>query len=96
MATTTNTQEARIQAKIAEIKQNYGGAIVALLNETNERRLHGTGKITAAPAIDRTNLRWTLAWMEKEKVSFDLNVVVAVEDDGKQASIGRVFVQRHA
>ena len=29
-------------------------------------------------------------------INFDLNVVVTIEDDGKHARVGRVWVQRHA
>jgi hypothetical protein len=89
-------KELRMQAKIDEVKTDFNGSIVALLAEVNAQRLRGEGTVTPTPIIERTNLRWTLAWKEKEKVSFDLNVVVGIEDDGTQAKVGRVWVQRHA
>lgn len=89
-------KELRMQAKIDEVKTEFNESIVALLAEINVQRLRGEGIVTPTPVIERTNLRWTLAWKEKEKISFDLNVVVGIEDDGTQAKVGRVWVQRHA
>lgn len=96
MADTTRGREARIRAKIDEIKREYGDGIVGLLKEANARNLHGAGELAAKPVIEGSNLRWTLSWKEKEKISFNLSVVIGVVDNGKQANIERVWVHRHA
>lgn len=96
MAESVNAQQARLNRKIEEIQQQFGSGIRALLDEMNRARLKGKGKITASPVVDRNNLRWTLAWKDPDKVSFELNVVVQVEDDGRAARVGKVWVHRHA
>ena len=88
-------QQLRINHKVEEIKRDFGDALRDLLKDVNKTRLKNQGKLTAAPALERNSLRWTLAWKEGS-INFDLNIVVAIEDDGKQAQVGRVWVQRHA
>ena len=89
-------QQARADAKIEEIRRAYGDEINNLLKEINQARLKGKGKITPTPVIENNCLRWTLTWNEQQKISFELNVVVSVEDDGHAARVGRVWVHRHA
>lgn len=85
----------RITQKIQEVRTTFGKDIVALLRRVNMARLAGKGKVTAAPVIDRTSLRWTLAWRQ-DKISYDLNVVVRFDDDGQTARVTGVWVHRHA
>ena len=89
-------QQARVDTKIKEITRAYGGQINNLLKEINQARLKSNGRITPTPVIENNNLRWTLTWKEQQKISFELNVVVSVEDDGHAARVGRVWVHRHA
>lgn len=89
------TKETRINQKIDEIKSEHGSRIIGLLKEVNQTRLKGKGKVIDTPTIDRNNVRWTLAWKEGS-ISFDLNVVVSIEDDGKQSRVGKVWIHRHA
>jgi hypothetical protein len=86
--------QARINELIEEIKNGIGKEITALLKEINATRLAGKGKL-AKPVVDRASLRWTLAW-EQNKISYDLNVVVRLEDNGKAARVAGVWVHRHA
>ncbi len=95
MADQTNSQKRRIDAKLEEIKREYGAGIRELLGEVNKTRLKGKGKIES-PVVEASSLRWTLAWREERKISLELNIVANVEDDGRQARVGRVWVQRHA
>jgi hypothetical protein len=90
-----NLAEERINEKLAEIQQGVGKSITELLRETNKTKLAGKGKVSAHPIRERSGLRWTLAWHEG-KVAYDLNVVVNVEDDGKETRVSKVLVHRHA
>ena len=85
----------RLNLKLEELSRTWNAGIVDLLRQANKSRLKGKGKVTPQPLIERNNLRWSLEWKEG-KISFDLNVVVNVEDDGKQAQVSRVWVHRHA
>lgn len=96
MAESGDPKQMRILAKINEIEQGFGSQINDLLKEINKSRLKGKGKITAGPAIEGNAIRWTLAWKEHRKISFDLTVIANVEDDGQAARIGRVWIHRHA
>lgn len=86
--------QARINELIEEIKNGIGKEITALLKEINTTRLGGKGKL-AKPVVDRASLRWTLAW-EQNKISYDLNIIVRFEDNGKTARVAGVWVHRHA
>ena len=88
------TPQERINAKIAQVKQEHDEPFVRLLTQVNKTHLHGKGKLTAVAEVDRNSLRWTLAWTA-DKIDFDLNIVVNIADDGKQAHIDRVWVHRH-
>ncbi len=96
MAEPDEAKQARIDDKIEQVKRDYSDAIRALLQETNRTRLKGRGKVIAVPEAERNSLRWTLAWKEQQKISFELNIVVNIEDDGHTAQVGRVWVHRHA
>jgi hypothetical protein len=85
----------RIAQKIEEVKMMLGKDIVALLKQVNATRLRGKGKVVATPIVDRASLRWMLEW-KQEKVSYDLNVVIRFEDDGKVARVAGIWVHRHA
>jgi hypothetical protein len=95
MAESANSQQMRIKRKIEEVKNDFGDAICDLLKEVSKTHLKGKGKLAAAPVIERNSLRWTLEWKIGE-ISFDLNVIAVVEDDGRAARVARVLVQRHA
>ena len=96
MADRKDLKQERINAKIAEIRRDNGDGIRALLKEVNKTRLNNKGKITGAPIVEGTSLRWTLAWKEERRISLELNIVVSIEDDGQHARVGRVWVHRHA
>jgi hypothetical protein len=96
MAKPDSLQPARIAAKIDQVKQDYSNAISNLLKETNKARLKGRGKVVEAPLIEGNSLRWTLTWKEQQKISFELSILVNIEDDGHQADVGRVWVHRRA
>ncbi len=96
MAEPTDLQQPRIAAAIEGIKRDYSNSIVDLFQDLNASRLNGKGKITAAPVVEGASLRWTLEWTEERKISFELSLVVNVEDDGREARVGRVWVHRHA
>ena len=96
MAERNDVPQARINAKIEEIKRDYGNGICDLLKELNQTRLKGKGKITPLPIEERNSLCWMLAWKQDRDISFELSIVVNVEDDGRQARVGRVWVHRHA
>ncbi len=96
MAEPSDLQKARIVAKIEQVIKDYTGAIASLLKETNKARLKGRGKVAEAPLIEGNSLRWTLTWKEQQKISFELSVLVNIEDDGHKADVGRVWVHRRA
>jgi len=87
--------EDRTNQKLDQVKADLNLAVIGLLRDANKRHLKSAGKVNTVPTIDRNSIRWTLAWQE-EKTTFDLSVVVAVVDDGKEARIERVWVHRHA
>ena len=84
----------RIDKKIEEVKIMLGKDIVVLLKQVNTARLGGKGKVAATPVADRSSLRWTLEW-KKDRISYDLNVIVRFDDDGKTARVAGVWVHRH-
>lgn len=96
MAELSELQQARVDAKIAEIDRAYGSDIRDLLKEMNKTRLKNKGKLTLAPVIENNSLRWTLSWKELQKISLELHVIVSVEDDGHSAKVSRVWIHRHA
>ncbi len=95
MVKSVDLQQARIASQIDRVIQEYSNAISDLLKETNKTRLKGRGKITEAPLIEGNSLRWTLTWKE-QKVSYELSILVNIEDDGQKANVGRVWVHRRA
>jgi hypothetical protein len=84
----------RINQKIEEVKIALGKDIVTLLKQVNAARLAGKGKVAATPVADRASLRWTLEW-KKDRISYDLNVVVRFDDDGQTARVAGVWVHWH-
>ncbi|MBI5303512.1 MAG: hypothetical protein HY868_15365 [Chloroflexi bacterium] len=91
----TDDQQARIKQLIGNIQVEFGDSVGALLQEVNHIRLKDNGTLLAKAAVERDSIRWTLEWHEGP-IQFDLNVVAAIEDDGRYAKIARVWVQRHA
>lgn len=85
----------RIKQKIAETKRAHNKSIVALLKEANKTHLDSQGKVTGQPKIAQNSLRWTLAW-KQGKISYDLNLIVSVDDNGTEARVDKVWVHRHA
>ena len=83
-----------MRVKASEIVREYGPAIHGLLAELNETRLDGQGRLTSAE-IGRKAIRWELEW-KAEPVSYRIHVGVTVGDDGKEAFVDRVLVQREA
>jgi hypothetical protein len=86
--------QARINELIEETQNGIGKQITALLKEINATRLANKGKVSQ-PIVNRASLRWTLAW-EQNKISYDLNIIVRFEDNGKVARVAGVWVHRHA
>ena len=86
--------QGRINQKIEEVKVALGKDIVTLLKQVNAARLAGKGKVAATPVADRASLRWTLEW-KKDRISYDLNVVVRFDDDGQTARVAGVWVHWH-
>ena len=84
----------QITKKIEEIQGAFGKDIVTLLRQVNTTRLAGKGKVAAAPVADRASLRWTLEW-KKDRISYDLNVVVRFDDDGQTARVAGAWVHWH-
>lgn len=95
MTALTPAQEQRIAAKIDQVKREFGADIYGLLKEQNDLRLKGKGKLNQEPVMDRHSLRWTLAW-RGENVSYEMNIIVRLEDDGQEAHVAQVWVHRHA
>lgn len=95
MTEPVDLQQARIASQIDRVIQDYSNAIADLLKETNKTRLKGRGKVSEAPLIEGNSLRWTLMWKE-HKISFELSILVNIEDDGRKADVGRVWVHRRA
>jgi hypothetical protein len=87
-----NAQE-RIDEKIEQVKREFGSGVMNLLKAANRTHLRSRGKVTILPLVDRNNVRWGLSWKDK-KMSYDLNIVVAINDDGIQARVDRVWVHR--
>jgi hypothetical protein len=90
-----NTPSARVIQKIEEIKRDFGPGILHLLHQANQTFLQAKGLVSPTAKVDRNNIRWTLAWQDGA-LAFDLNVVISIDDDGKQARVGRVWLHRHA
>jgi len=84
----------RIDQLIEQIKREFGNDILNLLKAANRKYLKSRGKLTHQPLIDWNNVRWSLSWKDA-KMSYELNVVVAISDDGAQARVDRVWVHRH-
>jgi hypothetical protein len=95
MTKSVDLQQERIASQIYQVIQNYSNAIVDLLKETNKTRLKGRGTVTNAPLIESSSLRWTLTWKE-HKVSYELSILVNIEDDGRKAFVGHMWVHRRA
>ncbi len=91
---TDMTAEGRIDQKIEQVKSDIGNSVVNLLKRANKIHLKGEGTATSAPTIEHNTVRWTLAWKEEE-ITYELNIVVAILDDGTQAHVDRVWVHRH-
>ncbi len=85
----------RINRVIEQVKRESGKGIVDLLKAANQTYLKGKGKVTSQPKIDRSNMRWILSW-KQDKISYDLNIVISVDDNGTEARVGKVWVHRHA
>ena len=94
MAQSLNEQRSRINQKLDELKRDMGPGIDGLLAELNRTRLNGKGTTAAAPAVEKNGLRWTLAWSAEQNVSYELNVVIQIEDTGKIARVSKVWIHR--
>lgn len=90
----TPAGQARINQMIDSLKNEFSSGVVAMLKDANRAHLNGKGKVTLSPVVDSMSIRWMLVWNEG-KVSFELNIVVTMMDDGAQARVDRVWVHRH-
>jgi hypothetical protein len=95
MARMANPQRERLKEKIKEIEEQFGGDIYAILDELNRSHLKGKGHLNKEPYKDEYSLRWLIKWKES-KIAYEMSVVIRVEDTGHEASIGGVWVRRHA
>ncbi len=89
------TSQARIDKKLGEIQRDVEPELDALFQELNRARLSGKGKI-ARLIRDRTSLRWSLTWREESGVTYELVVILYVEDDGRTARFSKGWVHRRA
>ncbi len=89
-------QQARVGQKIKEVEQQFGKAIYDLLEEMNRVRLNGKGELKQPASISSDSLRWMLTWKDSNQVSFEISVIVRIEDDGRQARIAGAWVHRRA
>ncbi len=96
MADLSKLQQARIEAMLEEIDRVYSSQVRDILKEINRTRLKNKAKLTLAPVIEHNSLRWSLSWKEQQKISFELHIIVSVEDDGHMAQVARVWIHRHA
>ena len=88
-------QQERIQEKIKEVEREFGGKIYDLLQEMNKARLKGKAQLNDEPYTDEHSLRWLMKWKEA-KIAYELSIVIRVEDTGREARVGGVWVRRHA
>ena len=94
MAKVDAAQE-RLQQKIREVERDFGTNIYELLMGFNRERLNGKASLNDEPYTDDHSLRWTMKWKEA-KIAYELSIVIRVEDTGREARVGGVWVRRHA
>jgi hypothetical protein len=92
---TPDLQQIRLQQQINDVQKDFGAKIYEMLLNVNRERLHGKANLTDEPYIDQHSLRWTMKWKEA-RIAYELSVVVRVEDNGREARVGGVWVRRHA
>ena len=85
----------RIEEKIQEIEREFAGKIYGLLQQINKSRLRGKASLNQDPYIDEHSLRWVMKWKEA-RIAYEMGIVIRVEDTGREARIGGVWVRRHA
>ncbi len=88
-------QQERLQQKIQEVEREFGTKIYELLMHFNRERLNGKASLNDEPYTDEHSLRWNMKWKEA-KIAYELSVVIRVEDTGREARVGGVWVRRHA
>ncbi len=90
----TTPAQARIKAKAEEIALTNDASIGQLLAELNASRLRGSGEIARAQ-IQEHHVRWALEWKESA-VTYKLRIAVRLVDDGREARIDQILVQKEA
>jgi hypothetical protein len=88
-------QNERLQEKIEEVERELGPKLYAMLMQVNRERLNGKGQVKEAPITDTHSLRWMMKWKES-KITYEMSIVIRVEDTGREARVGGAWVHRHA
>ena len=88
-------QQERVQQKINEVEKEYGVKIHDLLLSMNRERLNGKAQLNEEPYTDEHSLRWVMKWKEA-RIAYEMSIVIRVEDTGREARVGGVWVRRHA
>ena len=88
-------QQERLQEKIKEVERDFGPKIYEILMSLNRERVKGKAQLNDEPYTDEHSLRWVMKWKEA-RIAYEMSVVIRVEDTGREARIGGVWVRRHA
>lgn len=88
-------QQERLQQKIKEVEDELGPKLYAMLMQVNRERLNGKGQVKESAITDEHSLRWMMKWKES-KITYEMSIVVRVEDNGREAHVGGAWVHRHA
>lgn len=85
----------RLQEKIKEVNRDFGSKIYEMLMHFNRERLNGKASLNDEPYTDEHSLRWMMKWKQAQ-ITYELSIVIRVEDTGREARVGGVWVRRHA
>ena len=85
----------RLHEKIKQVNHEFGAKIYEMLMQFNRERLNGKASLNDEPYTDEHSLRWMMKWKEA-KITYELSIVIRVEDTGREARVGGVWVHRHA
>ena len=88
-------QHERLEQKIKQVEEEFGPKLYAMLMQFNRERLDGKGQVKEAAITDEHSLRWMMKWKEA-KVTYEMSIVIRLEDTGREAQVSGVWVHRHA
>ncbi len=86
----------QLDQKLDATEREFSQPIYDLLGQVNETRLKNAGDIAKQLVRDRYSLRWVMKWQDSEEISYELNIVIRVEDTGSEARVSGIWVRRHA